>query len=99
MRNNGILELLLFFCGTRASHCCGLSCCGAQAPDAQAQQPWLMGPAAPWHVGSSWTGHEPVSPASAGGLSTTVPPWKPWNYFEVGPHVITNELDLEFEGK
>ena len=23
--------------GARASHCCGLSCCGAQAPDAQAQ--------------------------------------------------------------
>ena len=27
--------------------------CGAQAPDAQAQQPWLTGPAAPRHVGSS----------------------------------------------
>ncbi|XP_067568045.1 V-type proton ATPase subunit d 2 isoform X2 [Pseudorca crassidens] len=40
----------------RASHCCGLSRCGAQAPDAQAQRPWLTGPAAPWHVGSSWTG-------------------------------------------
>ena len=24
-------------CGARASHCRGLSCCGAQAPDAQAQ--------------------------------------------------------------
>ncbi|XP_066891724.1 rho GTPase-activating protein 10 isoform X4 [Kogia breviceps] len=41
---------------TRASHCCGLSCCGAQAPDAQAQRPWLTGPAAPRHVGSSRTG-------------------------------------------
>uniref|UniRef100_A0A8C9C843 Glomulin, FKBP associated protein n=1 Tax=Phocoena sinus TaxID=42100 RepID=A0A8C9C843_PHOSS len=40
----------------RASHCCGLSCCGAQAPDVQAQWPWLTGPAAPRHVGSSWTG-------------------------------------------
>ena len=39
----------------RASHCCGLSPCGAQAPDVQAQQPWIMGPAAPQHVGSSWT--------------------------------------------
>ena len=39
----------------RASHRCGLSCCGAQAPDAQAQQLWLTGPAAPRHVGSSWT--------------------------------------------
>ena len=24
-------------CGVRGSHCRGLSCCGAQAPDAQAQ--------------------------------------------------------------
>ena len=29
----------------------GLSCCGAQAPDAQAQQLWLTGPVAPRHVG------------------------------------------------
>ena len=43
-------------CGIRASHCCGLSRCGAQAPDAQAQRPWLTGPAAPRHVGSSRTG-------------------------------------------
>ena len=28
---------------------------GAQAPDAQAQQLWLTGPAAPRHVGSSQT--------------------------------------------
>ncbi|XP_059961202.1 uncharacterized protein LOC132494205 [Mesoplodon densirostris] len=28
-----------------ASHCCGLSRCGAQAPDVQAQRPWLTGPA------------------------------------------------------
>ena len=42
-------------CGARASHCRGLSCCGAQAPDAQAQQLWLTGPVAPWHVGSSQT--------------------------------------------
>ena len=44
-----------FFCRTRASHCCGLSRCGAQAPDAQAQRPWLTGPATLWHVGSSQT--------------------------------------------
>ena len=31
------------------------SCCGAQAPDAQAQQLWLTGPVAPRHVGSSQT--------------------------------------------
>ena len=31
------------------------SCCGAQAPDAQAQQLWVTGPVAPRHVGSSQT--------------------------------------------
>ena len=36
-------------------HYRGLSCCGAQAPDAQAQQLWLTGLVAPWHVGSSQT--------------------------------------------
>ena len=41
--------------GARASHCRGLSRCGAQAPDAQAQQSWLTGPAAPRHAGSSQT--------------------------------------------
>ncbi|XP_073652016.1 pleckstrin homology-like domain family B member 3 isoform X7 [Tursiops truncatus] len=30
--------------------------CAFKAPDAQAQRPWLMGAAAPRHVGSSWTG-------------------------------------------
>ena len=42
-------------CCARASHHRGLSCCGAQAPDTQAQQLWLTGPAAPRHVGSSQT--------------------------------------------
>ena len=32
-----------------------ISRCGAQAPDAQAQQSWLTGPAAPRHAGSSQT--------------------------------------------
>ena len=41
--------------GARASHCRGLSCCGAQAPDAQAQQLWLTDLVAPQHVGSSRT--------------------------------------------
>ena len=41
--------------GARASHYRGLSCCGAQIPDAQAQQLWLMGLVAPRHVGSSQT--------------------------------------------
>ena len=39
--------------GARASHHCGLSCRGAQAPDTQAQQLRLTGPVAPRHVGSS----------------------------------------------
>ena len=41
--------------GARAFLYRGLSCCGAQAPDAQAQQLWLTGPVAPRHVGSSQT--------------------------------------------
>ena len=41
--------------GARAARHRGLSCCGAQAPDAQAQQLWLTGLAAPRHVGSSQT--------------------------------------------
>ena len=41
--------------GAPAPHHRGPSRCGAQAPDAQAQQPWLTGPAAPRHVGSSQT--------------------------------------------
>ena len=41
--------------GARASHYRGLSCCRAQAPDAQAQQLWLTGVVAPRHVGSSQT--------------------------------------------
>ena len=39
----------------RVSHYRGLSCCGAQAPDAQAQWLWLTGLVAPRHVGSSQT--------------------------------------------
>ena len=41
--------------GARAARYRGLSCCGAQAPDAQAQQLWLTGLVAPRHVGSSQT--------------------------------------------
>ena len=41
--------------GARASHHRGPSRCGAQAPDAQAQQLWLTGPVAPRHAGSSQT--------------------------------------------
>ena len=41
--------------GARACHHRGLSRCGAEAPDAQAQQLWPTGPVAPRHVGSSQT--------------------------------------------
>ena len=41
--------------GARASHYRGLSCCRAQAPEAQAQQLWFTGLVAPRHVGSSQT--------------------------------------------
>ena len=41
--------------GARPSHYRGLSCCGAQAPDVQAQQLWLTGLVTPRHVGSSQT--------------------------------------------
>ena len=67
-----------FHRGARASHYRGLSCCGAQAPDAQAQQLWLTGLVAPQHVGFPRPGLEPVSPALAGRFSTTAPPGKPW---------------------
>ena len=52
----GRFLFVCFFGGTWASHCCGLSHCGEQAPDAQPQRPWLTGPAALRHVGSSRTG-------------------------------------------
>ena len=51
--------------------------CGAQAPDAQAQQLWPTGQL----LRSTWDpprpGLEPVFPAPAGRLSTTAPPGKP----------------------
>ena len=65
----------------RASHYRGPSRCGAQAPDAQAQQVWLTGPVALRHVGSSQTRLEPVSPALAGRFSTTALPGKPREAF------------------
>ena len=53
------LSLVAASGGHSSSRCAGLyhglSCCGAQAPDAQAQQLWLTGLVAPWHVGSSQT--------------------------------------------
>uniref|UniRef100_A0A8C6BW04 Uncharacterized protein n=1 Tax=Monodon monoceros TaxID=40151 RepID=A0A8C6BW04_MONMO len=61
----------------RVSHCCGLSRCGAQALDAQAQWPWLTVQPLRGMWDLPGPGHEPMSPASAGGLSTTAPPGKP----------------------
>ena len=49
------LSLVVASGGHSSSQCAGLSCCRAQAPDAQAQQLWLTGPAALRHVGSSQT--------------------------------------------
>ena len=43
------------FIAVRRPFTIGLSCYGAQAPDAQAQQLWLTGLVAPRHVGSSQT--------------------------------------------
>ena len=46
-------------CSTRVSHCCGFSCCRAQALEhslrAWAQYLWHMGVVDPWHAGSSRT--------------------------------------------
>ena len=49
------IYFIYYFWLCRASHHRGLSCCGAQAPDTQAQQLWPTGPAAPRHVGSPQT--------------------------------------------
>ena len=63
--------------GAQASHYRGLSCCGAQAPDAQAQQPWLRAQLPRGMRDLPRPGLEPMSPALAGRLSTTAPPGKP----------------------
>ena len=84
-------------CGARASHCGGLSCCGAWALGAWAPAVVALG----LSICGSWAlerrlsscgaraqlcrgmwdppgpGPEPMSPALAGGLPTTVPPGKP----------------------
>ena len=67
--------------GARASHHRGLSCCGAQAPDAQAQQLWLTGLVAPWHVGSSQTRARTHVPCIGSRPSTTAPPGKLWDSY------------------
>ena len=75
---------LLPSCDAWASHGSGLFCCKAWAPghtgfrscSTWAQQLWFTGLVAPWHVGSSRTGLQPMSPALAGGCPSTVPPGK-----------------------
>ena len=58
-----------------ASHHRGFSCCGAQAPGAQAQYLWGMGLVTPWHLGSSYT--RGWNPGLAGRLPTTGTPGSP----------------------
>ena len=67
----------LFIAVRGPSHHRGLSCCGAQAPDAQAQQLWLTGPVAPRHVDPPRPGLELACPELTGRRSTTAPPGKP----------------------
>ena len=94
-----VLLLLLFFFAVRGPHCGGFSRCGAQAPDAQAQRPWLsrrLSGHGSWAqpLRGMWDpprpGHEAASPASASALSTTAPPGKPW---------ITNSLTDSPQGR
>ena len=68
--------------GARASHYRGLSRCGAQAPDAQAQQPWPTAQPLRGTRDPPRPGPEPASPALAGRLSTTAPPGKPQPLFK-----------------
>ena len=67
-----------FLLQARASHCCGLSCCRAQALELW---PSSCGPQAQLSQGM-WDlpgpGIEPVSPALAGRLPTTEPTGSPW---------------------
>ena len=58
-----ILFIYLFLAVLGLRFCArAFSCCGAQAPDAQAQQLWLTGPVAPRHAGSSQTRARPHVP-------------------------------------
>ena len=75
--SGGVVFFFFFFFQYAGLSLFGLSRCGAQAPDAQAQRPWLTGPGALRHVGSSGPGHEPASRALASGLPATAPPGKP----------------------
>ena len=70
---------LLSSCGVRASHCGGFSCCGVVAPQAHL----LHGM---WNLPGR--GIEPMSPALAGRLLSTLPLGKSWGI------VLQNEMAL-----
>ena len=63
-------------------------------PGARAQLMWLMGLAAPQHVGSFWTRDQTFPPALAGRHSTTGPPGKSQmvNFEFIGPRVLLTHL-------
>ena len=65
--------LLLQSSGSRASRLQQLPLVGSRP---QAQQLWLMGLVALWHVGSFQNRDQTMSPALAGGFFTTEPPEK-----------------------
>ena len=64
-------------CGTWASHCSGFSCCGAWALGTRAQQLWLTGLVALWHVGSSRTRAQIHVPCIGRRFLTAAPPGSP----------------------
>ena len=72
----GVLKLVTR-CGRRASHCGGVSGCGAEAlvvrASVEAAQPLLL--RGMWNLPGP--GIEPVSPALAGGFLSAVPPGEP----------------------
>ena len=85
-------------CGEQASHCSGFSHCGARALGMRApvvvacrlsscgSQAQLL--CSMWNLPRP--GLEPVSPALAGGLSTTVPPGKShYSFFKLELHIVT----------
>ena len=59
------------------------SCCGAQAPDAQAQYCGSQAQLLRGMWDPPRPGLEPVSPALAGRFSTTAPPGKPYVFFNM----------------
>ena len=86
-------------CSALASHCSGLSCCGARAPGVRASAVVARGLSScgAWaqFVHGMWDppgpGIKPVSPALAGRFSTTVPPGKSLVLsFEIGKYEFSN---------